>query len=106
MSMGRKSIAFMTRTQTKTVSAAGATNLLRSPWWKMPFTWSSMNSIRSSTRACRLLGTPEVAPRTTHQIAPMASTPTSAAVTTESTFSAQNPPSPTGLARKVRWCWM
>src|SRR5688500_9530163 len=24
----------------------------------------------------------------------------------ESTFSAKKPPSPTGLVRKVRWCWM
>ena len=40
MSTGRKSIAFISSTQTNTVSAAGATNVLRSPW-KMPFTWSS-----------------------------------------------------------------
>ena len=37
-STGRKSMAFISSTQTNTVNASGATNLLRSPW-KMPFTW-------------------------------------------------------------------
>ena len=63
-------MAFISRTQTNTVSAAGATKLLRSPWWKMPFTCSSTNSKASSTKAWRLFGTPEVAPRTTHQMKP------------------------------------
>jgi hypothetical protein len=106
MSIGRKSMAFITSTQTNTVSAAGATNVLRSPWWKMPFTWSSMNSISISTNAWRLFGTPAVAPRTTHQMAPIASAPTSSEVIRVSTFNDQKPPSPTGFVRKVRWCWM
>ena len=36
-STGRKSMAFMSRTQTNTVRAAGATKVWRSPW-KMPLT--------------------------------------------------------------------
>ena len=36
-------------TALKTVSAVGATNLFRSPWWKMLFAWSVMNSKASST---------------------------------------------------------
>ena len=58
-----------------------------------PLTWSSMKSNASSTNAWRLFGTPEVAPRTTHQMKPMPTTPTSSAVTSESTCSVQKPPS-------------
>src|SRR5438445_1722559 len=73
----------------------------------MLFTWSSTNSISSSTKACRLLGTPAVAPRTTHQRKPNARMPSSAAVISVSTLIAQNPPSPlTGLVKKLRWCSM
>jgi len=102
MSTGRKSIAFIRITHTNTVSAAGAMNLLRSPRWKMPFTCSSTNPTSSSTNACRLFGTPEVALRTTHQMEPMPMTPSSTAVTSESTCSVQKPPSPTGLSKNVR----
>src|ERR1700694_3144383 len=67
-----------------------------------------MKPISSSTKAWRLSGTPAVAPRTTHQMKPSATTPRMSAVTTESTLIVQKPPSPppTGLDRKVRWCSM
>ena len=57
-------------------------------WWKMPFTWSSTKSNSSSTKAWRLSGTPEVAPRTTHHRKPeRRRTPSRiAAVTSESTL--------------------
>src|SRR5688572_3056382 len=102
-SAGMKSIEFISTTQTKTVSAAGAMNLLRSPWWKMPRTCSSTKSINNSTKACRLPGTPAVAPRTTHQRKPKPTMPSTTAVTTESTLTLQKPPpSATGLVRKLR----
>src|SRR3990172_3468190 len=90
-STGRKSIAFISNTHTNTVSAVGATKALRSPW-KIPLTWSSTNSIASSTNAWRLPGTPAVALRTTHQRKPMPSTPSTAAVITASTCMVQNEP--------------
>ena len=33
-------------------------------------------------------------------------TPSRIEVTTESTWSVQKPPSPTGFWKNVRWCWM
>src|ERR671924_372991 len=72
----------------------------------MPLAASSTKSIISSTNAWRLFGTPEVAPRTTHQTKPSPMRPRAIDVRTESTFSVQKPPSPTGFVRNVRWCWM
>src|SRR5688572_12557596 len=105
-SAGRKSIAFISTTHTNTVSASGATKRCRSPCWKMPFAWLSTKSIRSSTIAWRRVGTPALAPRTTHQMNPTPTTPSRIDTASESTFIDQKPPSPTGLVRKVRWCWM
>src|SRR5712691_2746025 len=67
-----------------------------------------MKPISSSTKAWRLSGTPAVAPRTTHQMKPSATTPRMSAVTMESTLIVQKPPSsaPTGFEKKVRWCSM
>src|SRR3982074_2618149 len=67
-----------------------------------------MKPISSSTKAWRRSGTPAVAPRTTHQMKPSATTPRMNAVTMESTLMVQKPPSPppTGFDRKVRWCSM
>src|SRR6267143_473536 len=74
----------------------------------MPFTWSSMKPISSSTNAWRLPGTPAVAPRTTHQMKPSATTPRITAVISESTLIIQKPPASatTGFEKKVRWCSM
>ena len=47
----------------------------------------------SSTKAWRLVGTPAVAPRTTHHSRPMPTMPRIAAVTTESTCRVQKEPS-------------
>src|SRR5687768_11363598 len=105
-SAGRKSIAFISTTHTNTVSASGATKRLRSPCWNMPFAWLSTKSISSSTIAWRRVGTPELAPRTTHQMKPTPITPSRVDTASESTLSDQKPPSPTGLVRKVRWSWM
>ena len=93
-------MAFISSAHRPTVSATGAMNL-RSPW-KMSFAWLSTNSKRISTKAWRLLGTPAVAPRTTHQRKPRLTTPSSTAVSRESTFSVQNEPSPTGCCRNER----
>src|SRR5713101_3259926 len=51
---------------------------------------------------------PAVAPRTTHQMKPSATTPRTSAVISESTLIIQKPPSspPTGFEKKVRWCSM
>src|SRR3954464_7021888 len=85
-------------------------NRLRSPWWKMPFACSSTKSISSSTIAWRLVGTPEVAPRTTHQMNPRPTKPRRIDTMIESMLSAQKPPPcsspPSGLMKKLRWCWM
>src|SRR5258706_12318658 len=102
MSTGRKSMEFMRSTQTNTVSASGATNLCGSPW-NMPFTWSLMKSKQSSTNACRFVGTPELAPLATHQKKPTPMNPTITPTMIESRLSVMNPPSPTGLEKKVRW---
>src|SRR5205814_1392141 len=101
-STGRKSIAFINSTHTTTVSATGAMNAWRSPW-KMLFTCSSTNSIASSTNAWRRFGTPLVAPRTTHQMKPMPSTPSTTDVTKVSTLSDQNPPLPVETVKYERW---
>src|SRR6267142_114229 len=101
MSTGRKSMEFISSTHTNTVSAAGAMNL-RSPW-KMSFACLSTNSQASSTKAWRLPGTPEVAPRTTHQMNPMPRIPSSRDVSSESRLSVQNPPCPTGCSKNARW---
>src|SRR6266567_954132 len=70
-------------------------------------TWSFTNSIASSTNACVLEGTPEVALRTTSQRKPSTRTPRMAEVTIVSKWIVQNPPcSLTGSAKNVRWCWM
>ena len=103
-SMGRKSIAFMNSTQTNTVSASGAT-VFSSPW-KMPLTCSLTKSMRSSTKACVLVGTPGVALRVTRHRKPNARTPRMTEVTTVSTFTLQKPPDSLALVRNVRWCWM
>ena len=66
-------------------------NLLRSPW-KMPFTCSSTNSISELDEGLALAGTPEVAPRTTHQMKPSPTTPRRTEVTSVSTLSVQKPP--------------
>ncbi len=60
-STGSRSIAFMSSTQTKTVSATGPTNLFGSPW-KMPRALFSISRKMISTNACFLLGTPVVEP--------------------------------------------
>src|SRR5450759_3127643 len=104
MSTGRKSMAFISSTHTNTVSAAGAMKS-RLPW-NMPFTWSSTKPNRSSTKAWRLFGTPEVAPRTTNHIRAVATTPRIRPVASESTCSVQNGWSPTDWALKLRWCWI
>ena len=105
-STGMKSIAFISSTHTNTVSATGATKRWRSPCVKMPFTWSSMNSMASSMKACRFPGTPEVAPRTAHQRNPNATTPSTSDVANVSTCSVQKPPSLNCLALNARWCLM
>src|ERR687887_484300 len=56
----------------------------------MPFAASSTKSIISSTNAWRLFGTPEVAPRTTHQMKPTPTIPSRIETMSESTFSDQN----------------
>jgi hypothetical protein len=85
------------------VSASGATKRWRSPCWKIPFAWESTKSISHSTAAWRLPGTPEVAPRTTHQMNPMPTSPSRIDTAIESRLSAQKPPpSPTGLVKNVR----
>jgi hypothetical protein len=68
----------------------------------MLFAWLVMKSNASSTNACRLLGTPAVAPRTTHQMKPIPANPTSSDMIRVSTCSVQKPPSPNDLAKKVR----
>ena len=73
MSTGRKSIAFMSSTQTNTVSAIGATTRLAP--WKMPLTWSLTKSTQSSTNACVFDGTPVVALRVTSHMKPKPRTP-------------------------------
>src|SRR2546430_11551660 len=72
----------------------------------MPFACSSTKSISSSTKAWRRVGTPAVAPRTTHQIKPTPTKPSRMETISESTFSAEKPPSPRDLVKNVRWCWM
>src|SRR2546428_2413723 len=72
----------------------------------MAFACWSTKSIRTSTKAWRRFGTPEVAPRTTHQKKPMPSKPSRSDTTSVSTFSVQKPPSPTGFSKKLRWCSM
>src|SRR5689334_7242428 len=76
----------------------------------MPFACSSTKSIRSSTNACRLVGTPDVAPRTIHQMRPTPMKPSRMETMIESRFSTQNPPPcsspPSGFVKKVRWCWI
>ena len=58
-STGTRSIRFISKTQTKIVSANGAISALLP--WKVLFTLSSTNSTTSSTNACILPGTPVVA---------------------------------------------
>src|SRR5256885_9584764 len=72
----------------------------------MAFACWSTKSIRTSTKAWRRFGTPEVAPRTTHQKKPTPSKPSRSDTTSVSTFSVQKPPSPTGFSKKLRWCSM
>src|SRR5882762_367060 len=74
----------------------------------MPFTWSSMKPISSSTNAWRLPSPPAGLPLTTHQMKPSATTPRTSAVFSESTLIIQKPPSsaPTGFEKKLRWCSM
>src|SRR5207249_10489975 len=72
----------------------------------MAFACWSTKSIRTSTKAWRRFGTPEVAPRITHQKKPMPSKPSRSDTTSVSTFSVQKPPSPTGFSKKLRWCSM
>src|SRR5437667_3050044 len=72
----------------------------------MTFACWSTKSIRTSTKAWRRFGTPEVAPRTTHQNKPTPSKPSRSDTTSVSTFSVQKPPSPTGFSKKLRWCSM
>src|SRR5439155_8033300 len=72
----------------------------------MAFACWSTKSIRTSTKAWRRFGTPEVAPRTTHQKKPMPSKPSRSDTTSVSTFSVQKPPSPTGFSKNLRWCSM
>ena len=62
-STGSKSIAFMKKIHTKTVSASGETNLRDSALWMMPFACSDTMSTRISTAAWKRPGTPEVALR-------------------------------------------
>src|SRR5688572_2244859 len=72
----------------------------------MPFAWSSTKPSRSSTKACRRPGTPEVAPRTNHASSPNATTPSRMDVTTVSRCSVQKDPSPSDTVRGVWWCAM
>ncbi|MNE91539.1 hypothetical protein D3C80_1891660 [compost metagenome] len=60
-SSGSRSMQFISTTHMKMVSASGVSER-RSPW-KLSFTWPSMNSRISSTKAWPLPGTPEVALR-------------------------------------------
>src|SRR4051812_48234965 len=102
-STGRKSIEFIRSTQTNTVSAAGAMKLPRSPCLKMLLACSSTKLNSSSTNAWRLLGTPDVAPRTIHQMKPTPTNPSRIATAIESKCNVQKPPSPTWCAPCVRW---
>ena len=72
----------------------------------MLLTWSLTKSTASSTNACVFDGTPDVALRVTSQRKPSPTNPRISDVTTVSTLTVQNVPSPTGFCRKVRWCWM
>src|SRR5450759_4924268 len=101
MSTGRKSMAFISSTHTNTASATGAPK--SGLPWKMPFTWSSTKPNSDSTKAWRLFGTPEVAPRTTNHIRAVATTPRITPVANESTCSVQKGPSATGCVRLARW---
>src|SRR5687767_11639087 len=71
----------------------------------MPFAWLSMKPTSSSTNAWRRLGTPEVAPRTTHQRKPMPTMPRMTETASESKWIVQKPPSPMRVAPCVRW-WL
>src|SRR5664279_3407264 len=73
----------------------------------MSLTWSLTNPTNTSTDACVFDGTPEVAFRVTSQRNPSVGKPSASVVSSVSQCSVQKPPpSLTGLARNVRWCWM
>ena len=75
----------MKNTQTKMVRASGAMKR-RSPW-KVSLTWESTNSTTSSTKACGLDGTPEVALRAWVHSRKQPSRPSSNATAHESRWS-------------------
>ena len=91
----------MKATQTKIVSASGAMKR-RSPW-KVSLTWESTNSTTSSTKACALDGTPEVALRACVHIRKEASRPSASAITHESKWMVPNANS---FVLWVRWWTM
>ena len=78
-STGSRSIAFIRKIQTKTVSASGATNLRLWALCTMPLACASTISTRISTAAWKRPGTPEVALRATSHSNQQPSTPSSVA---------------------------
>ena len=76
-STGSRSIAFIRKIQTNTVSASGATSLRLLALWTMPLAWLSTISTRISTAAWKRPGTPEVALRAASHSSQQPSTPIS-----------------------------
>src|SRR5437899_5496990 len=73
----------------------------------MSLTWLLTKTTQSSTNAWCLDGTPEVALRVMIHMNPNVRTPSARVVINVSQCSTQKPPpSATGDARNVKWCWM
>ena len=98
---------FSSTTQTKTVSASGATNLRLVALWTMPLASLSTSSKRISTAAWKRPGTPGVALRAARQSRKQVMTPSRIEIATESKLTTEKSTSPFGLPvpKWVRW-WM
>ena len=104
-STGSRSIAFIRKIQTKTVSASGATNLRLSALCTMPLACASTISTRISTAAWKRPGTPEVALRAASHSSQQVTMPSETAQNTESRLKTEKSTTPVCLpdCRCCRW---
>ena len=107
-STGSRSIAFIRKIQTNTVSASGATSLRLWALCTMPLAWESTISTSISTAAWKRPGTPEVALRAASHSSQQPSTPSVIEKNSESMLMTEKSTTPLCLpvCRCCRWWTM